>query len=322
MSDARVHRMTHHTEVDAPAGVIYGLIADALRWPVFFPPNVHVEQLEFDGTRERLRMWVTAGGEIKSWTTLRSLDPVRRRIAFRQEVPAEPTTSMGGSWTVEALGPERARLTVDNDFTVADDRPEDVAWLERVTTANSHAGLAGIKQLAERWHRLDDLVLSFEESLRVKGPGELVYDFLYRLGEWDVPVVPEVSRLDVRDYRAGIQLMTVDTRGADGRTDTTEWVRIGFPHAGRIVYKRTSPPARPDLVAAHAGEWSVDPDESGVVVTVRHHVVLDEAAVRQAFGEEGGTVRAAREVRERIGRESAVTLALAKRHAESAVRVL
>ncbi|XKK61556.1 aromatase/cyclase [Streptomyces sp. ARC32] len=97
--------MAQHTEVDAPAGVLYGLIADALRWPVFLPPTVHVEQLEFDGESERLRMWVTANDEIRSWTTRRVLDPVAHRVDFRQEVLPRPVTSMGGSWSVEPRGP-------------------------------------------------------------------------------------------------------------------------------------------------------------------------------------------------------------------------
>ncbi|MEV3993887.1 aromatase/cyclase, partial [Streptomyces sp. NPDC049837] len=178
MSAERVHRTSHDVEIAAPAAVVYGFIADTERWPLFFPPNVHVERLEFDGTSERLRMWATANGAVKSWTSRRTLDPAARRIEFRQEIPAAPLTGMGGTWIVEELGEGSSRLTLLHDFTVADDRPEDVEWVNRATDTNSRAELGRLKGLAERWGRLDDLVLSFEDSVRVNGPAELVYDFL------------------------------------------------------------------------------------------------------------------------------------------------
>lgn len=58
---SRVHACEHTVEVAAPAGVVYGMLADAARWPVFLPSVVHVERLDFDGVQERLRMWELAG---------------------------------------------------------------------------------------------------------------------------------------------------------------------------------------------------------------------------------------------------------------------
>lgn len=90
MSAERVHRTTHQVIVAAPHG--RGVRADLRRprWPLFLPPTVHVEQLDFDGDHERLRMWATANGHVTSWTSRRTLDPQRRRITFRQELPAAP----------------------------------------------------------------------------------------------------------------------------------------------------------------------------------------------------------------------------------------
>ncbi|MEV8309143.1 SRPBCC family protein [Streptomyces flavidovirens] len=316
--------MAHHAEVEAPAGVLYGLIADALRWPVFLPPTVHVEQLEFDGERERLRMWVTANGEIKSWTTRRTLDPVGHRVDFRQEVLPAPVISMGGSWVIQQRGAERCFVTLHNDFAVADNARADVDWVKRATAANSRAGLNNLKQLAERWRRLDDLVLSFEDSVRVEGPGELgerVYGFLHRFGD-RADAVTGATRIDIAEHRPGVQFMTVELRDADGVPRTTESVRIGFPHAERIIYKEIRDTERPALLAAHTGEWSVEPDASGSGVTVvaRHHAVLDEDGVRERFGAGADAARVAREaLRSRLARESAAALRLAKEHAEGAL---
>ncbi len=318
---APVHRMAQHTEVDAPAGVLYGLIADALRWPVFLPPTVHVEQLEFDGESERLRMWVTANDEIRSWTTRRVLDPVAHRVDFRQEVLPRPVTSMGGSWSVEPRGPERSLVTLRNDFSVDGNARADVDWVRRATTANSRAALANLRGLAERWRRLDDLVLSFEDTTRVDAPVEPVYDFLHRFG--DRPdAVPGATGIDIAEQAPGVQLMTVRLNGADGTARTTESVRIGFPHAGRIVYKDVRDSEQPALLAAHAGEWSVEPEPwgTGVTVVARHHAVLDEDGVRERYGDGADAVRLAREaLRARLARESAAALRLAKEHAEEAL---
>ncbi|WP_317441836.1 aromatase/cyclase [Streptomyces collinus] len=312
MSAERVHRTRHEIEVAAPASVVYGIVADAVAWPLYFPPNVHVEQLESDGRRERLRMWATANGRTKSWTSRRELDPGARRIEFRQEHSAAPVKSMGGTWIVEPRGAAGSGLVLLHDFTVHGDSADDVAWVERATDTNSRAELKSLKELAERWARVNDLVLSFEDSVRVDGPAEQVYEFLYRVRDWP-DLVPHVSRLDVVEDEPGVQVMSMDTRTADGSTHTTESVRVCFPHAGRIVYKQTVTPA---LMSAHIGEWQVVPDVSGVTVTSHHGVVLREENIRRVLGEGAGVAEARRYVREALGRNSTATLHLAKEYAE------
>ncbi|MDN3027284.1 aromatase/cyclase [Streptomyces sp. S.PB5] len=315
MSAEQVHRTAHEVEIAAPATVVHGLISNAVHWPLFFPPNVHVEQLESDGTQERLRMWATANGTVKSWTSRRRLDAAARRVDFRQEVSAAPLTGMGGSWIVEERGASSCRLVLLHDFTVGGDRPEDVAWVERATDTNSRAELGRVKNLAERWTRLDDLVLSFEDSVRVQGPPEPVYDFLHRVADWP-ELVPHVDRLDVTEDSPGVQVMSMDTRTADGSVHTTESIRVCFPEALRIVYKQTATPA---LMDAHTGAWSVVSDGTGATVTSRHSVVLREEAIVPVLGEGATVEQARRYVREALGRNSTATLHLARQHAESAL---
>ncbi len=313
MSVQRVHRASYAVDVAAPAGVVYGLVADTTQWPLFVPASIHVERLDFDGIQDRFHMWVTANGTVKSWLSRRTLDAARRRIDFRHELPASPVTGMGGSWTVEPRGADRCRLVLEHDFTVAGDRPADIAWVRRATDMCIRDRL---KETAERWTRLDDLLLSFEDAVRVDGPAELVYGFLYDVAEWP-RLVPHVARLDVTEDEPGVQRMTMDTVTADGFAHTTESVRVCFPGAGRIVYKQTATPA---LMAAHTGEWSVIPDETGVTVVSQHSVLLREEAVERVLGA-GTTVAEARAyVRTALGRNSTATLELAKRHAENGAR--
>ena len=318
MTAERMHTTAHHVDVAAPAGVVYGLIADTPSWPRYFPPNVHVEQLEFDGVSERLRMWATANGRIRSWTSSRQLSPRDRRIVFRQDTPAAPVRSMLGTWSVDAVDAHTCRLTLLHDFTVEGDDPGDTAWVEQALDTNSRVQLSSLRKIAESWQRLDELTLTFEDSVRVRGGAELVYDFLYRVADWPERV-PHVARLELTEDQPGVQVMTMDTLTADGAAHTTRSVRICFPHAGRIVYKQTVTPA---LMTAHTGEWSVVPDETGVTVVSQHSVMLRAEAVEAVLGP-GATVSDARRyVREALGRNSLTTLELARRHAESAVRML
>ncbi|MBW5486270.1 aromatase/cyclase [Streptomyces bambusae] len=318
MSGERVHRTSYEIDVAAPAGVVYGLIADTTQWPLFVPPSIHVERLDFDGVLDRFQMWVTANGAVKSWLSRRTLDPGRMRIEFRQELPAAPAVSMGGTWSVEERGAERCRLRLEHEFTVAADRPDDVAWLLLATDTNSRAELAQLKETAEQWSRLDGLLLTFEDSVRVHGPAELVYDFLYGVADWPERV-PHVARVDVVEDLPGVQVMSMDTRIADGSVHTTDSVRICFPHAWRIVYKQTRTPL---LMEAHTGEWSVVPDATGVTVTSQHSVLLREEAFERVLGPGADVHQARAFVREALGRNSGATLELAKRHAESAIRSL
>ncbi|MFF3847877.1 aromatase/cyclase [Streptomyces sp. NPDC002328] len=314
VTEERVHRTAYSVEVAAPAAVVYGLVSEAVQWPLFFPSNVHVERLEFDGTNERLRMWATAGGRIRSWISTRVQDPQTRRVEFRQQHVQPPVRTMDGTWAVEELPGEACLLTLRHAFTVHGDRAEDVAWVERALAVNSRAQLDSLRSLAQRWARFDSLVLTFEDSLRIDAPAEPVYEFLHRAADWP-GVLPHVSRLELTEDTPGVQVMTMDTRTQDGAVHTTESVRVCFPHAGRIVYKQT---ATPELIEAHSGEWNVVSDAHGVTAVAQHSVVLREDAVRRVLGPDAGLAHARRHVRQTLRRDTTALLHRARTHAESA----
>ncbi len=318
VSDERVRRLSHTVEVAAPAGVVYALIADPERWPLYFRPYLYVERLDFDGVHERLRMWVVADGQLKSWISHRIQDSARRSVSFHQDLLMEPAASMRGEWSVQPAGPDRCRVTLGHEFTAVGDRPEHVVWLERHMAAITHSLLRSLRFLAERWTRLDELVLSFEESVRVKGPAEFVYGFLYEVADWPGQV-PHVRRVTLKEPQVGIQQVVMDLAAADGIAHSVASVRMCFPHAGRILHKET---ASRRLISAHCGEWSVVPDETGVTVVSQHHVVLREKDVEQVLGVGARLEDARRWVRAELGYESRQTLRLAQEYAESTIRVL
>lgn len=320
MPEPRVQRLAYEVTAAAPAGVLYGLIADTTQWPLYLPPAVHVEQLEFDGVRERLRMFACAQGRITSWTSVRTLDPARRRVDFRQEAPTAPLAAMGGTWTVWPLDAAHCRVRLVHDLELNGPAP----WVEQATEANSRAQLASLARLAERWGRLDEAVLTFEDTVRVHGPAELVYDFLYRVRDWP-QLLPQVGRVQVREQTPGVQQVQVLTRDQAAGRAPGDWhgavrsVRICFPHAGRIVHKQTS--ALP-LVESHVGEWVLEPDEHGVLARARHSVVLGEDHLERELGPGADLAAARAAVRAALGKDSTTVLDLAKQYAESAVPVV
>ncbi|HET9379358.1 MAG TPA: SRPBCC family protein [Streptomyces sp.] len=311
MSGDRVDRATRHVHVSAPAGVVYAVLADARKLPLYCSQVVHVERLESDGVRERVRMWSLMGGHVQSWISWRHLDPVERRLEFRQQLRS-PLDSVRGVFRARPEGPHDTRLELRYGL---DDMP-DTEWVEQVGGVDSHGQLSELKSFAERWTRLDDLVLTFENTIRFKGPAELAYDFLYRAADWP-EVVPHVARVGLTEEAPGVQRLSVE-RLTGNSSETTESVRICFPHAGRIVHKQTAN----RLLAAHTGEWSVTPDETGTTITSRRNVILREEHIAEVLGPGTSLEDARRHVRTTLGRESQALLALAKQHAQSAVRTL
>ncbi|MFC3998517.1 aromatase/cyclase [Nocardiopsis sediminis] len=300
----------HHVDIDAPPDVVYSIIADATQWPLYFTPTVHVERSAIDGATERLHIWATANGEVKSWTSRRQLDPARRTIAFRQEKSSPPVTSMGGRWTADEAVGGGTVLTLAHDFTAEDDAGLD--WLTRATDRNSDAELRGIKALAERWERRSRTCRTFEDSVVIEAPLDTVYEFLYEAGKW-TDRLPHVSAMDLREDVENVQVMTMRTTTADGSSHTTESVRVCFAPT-RIAYKQVVTPA---LMSAHTGEWTLRAVPEGVRAVSRHSVVIEESAVTRILGADATVDTALDFVRGALGRNSTATLGLAKEYAEA-----
>jgi aromatase len=258
-------------------------------------------------------VWDVRADHVRSSVTRRVLRPRTRSIEFEQDDAFLPGAPTSGAWSVRPEGDGRSLVTLRHD------RPAGPGESPDALEADVRAQLAMVRETAEQWERLDELLLSFEDSVHVEGPSELVYDFLYRIEDW-VELIPHVEWAGVTEDQPGVQVAALDTCATEtGETVTTEAVRLCFPHAGRIVYKET---VTPELIAAHSGEWYLVPEDSGVRVVSAHHVRLREEAVEAVLGEGALLVDARRQVREWLGRASTEALGLAKWHAESAVRRL
>lgn len=306
----------HSIAVEAPAGDVYRLLSDVAQWPTLFPPTIHAEQVERIGERaERIRIWATANGEIRTWTSRRVLDPAAHRIDFRVEVVKDPVASMGGAWIVEPSG-DGTIVRLLHDFRAVDDDPEKLAWVQKAVDSNSVVELAALKETLETTvgvHR--EQTFSFADSVTIDGAAEDAYEFIDRADLW-TQRLPHVARAVLTENEPGEQILEMDTRAPDGSTHTTKSARICFPHQ-RIVYKQTTLPA---LMSLHAGEWRFEPDPErpgSVLVTSHHTVRIAQERIAEVLGADADLAKARTLVREALGGNSRITLQHAKQFAES-----
>jgi aromatase len=310
------HYTEHDIEITAGHDRVYGLIAEVTRWPLLFPPCVHVEIIDCGPGTDRFRIWAVAGETVRSWTSRRRLDETARRIDFDQENSKPPLAAMGGHWRIES-----SRLVLAHHWALRDPTPEIERWVTGALDRNSDSEIAAVKNWAERVTGLDELAFGSTEEVAIAAPAPLVYDFLHRSDLWP-DRLPHVSDVALESTSASdltgdveVQTMVMETKAPDETVHTTHSVRLCFPHE-RIVYKQTTVP-RPLL--AHSGDWTLIPEPGGVRVLARHHFILDPEAIAEFFGAGTSLADAGTKVREALGRNSLLTLEQARKHVESTV---
>lgn len=311
MPQSRSQHTQHEITVAAPADAVYRLIADVAKWPQLFPPTLHAEQVERDGARQRIRIWATANGEAKTWTSSRTLDPEGLRVEFHQDVSAAPVAAMSGTWVLTPLASGQCGVRLLHDYRAVDDDPDKLAWITQAVDRNSHSELAALKAGAERLGRDDGTVFSFEDSVRVAGTVKDVYDFIDQAQLWKQRL-PHVARVQLDEPSPGLQVLEMDTRAKDGSTHTTKSYRITFAPT-RIVYKQVTLPA---LLSLHTGCWTFEERGGEVVATSQHTVALRPERVEEVLGAGATLAQAADYVRTALSTNSCATLALAKAFAE------
>lgn len=319
MTSELTSRTTENTEhaitVQAPADVVYGILADVTAWPHVFGPTIFVDRVDETESDEWIRMWATANDQVKAWTSRRILDPRVRRIRFRQEVSQPPVAAMSGEWIIDELGDDGTRVRLTHAFRAVGDDPEKVDWIHRAVERNSGVELAALRDAAERHDELAALRLSFEDHVDVAGHAGDVYEFLYAADRW-AQRLPHVARVELTEDSPNVQLLEMDTLTADGGRHTTRSVRICFP-GELIVYKQLQTPA---LMAAHTGRWSVRPTATGTRIVSEHTVVIRPEAIASVLGDSATVADASTFVRTALSRNSTATMLHAKAYAEGTPR--
>ena len=309
-----IHNTKHDITVEASAETVYGLIADVGGWPQVFGPTVHVDLLRDEGGEQLLRIWALANGEVRDWTSRRTLDRAAGAVDFRQVVSSPPVASMGGRWAVEPLGyGDRCSVTLTHDFEAIADDPDAIAFINEAVDRNSTAELAALKAAAEQESGSDPLRFTFSDGVSISGAVAQVFEFINRADRWPQRL-PHVSRLDLVERVPGVQRMVMDTRSPDGSVHTTESVRLCFLERGEILYKQLRVPP---VMSAHTGRWEFKQVPDGLVEARSWHTVtLNPAGVREALGAEATLEEARQKVRHALGTNSLTTLRHAKQHVE------
>ncbi|MFD5064338.1 aromatase/cyclase [Streptomyces sp. NPDC058394] len=309
-------RQVEHTiTVEAPAAAVYRLIAEVENWPRIFPPTIyvdHVDQVERGAGEERIRIWATANGEAKNWTSRRTLDPESLRITFRQEVSTPPVAAMGGTWIIEPLSGTSSRVRLLHDYRAVDDDPEGLKWIDEAVDRNSRSELAALKTNVGLAHASEEITLSFEDTVQIAGAAKDAYDFVNEAGLW-VERLPHVASVRFSEDTPGLQTLEMDTRAKDGSTHTTKSYRVVFPHH-RIAYKQVTLPA---LMTLHTGYWTFAENDGGVAATSQHTVVLNTANIAAILGPDATVADAREYVRSALSTNSRATLSHAKDYAEN-----
>jgi ribosome-associated toxin RatA of RatAB toxin-antitoxin module len=298
----------HSVAVSAAPEVLFDLIGDVTRWPAIFEPTVHVEHLHRALGEERFQLWALAGGEVKTWVSRRTLDHVRRHITFEQERTQAPIGSMSGSWTFHPAG-GGTEVVLTHDFTAVDPAHDD--RLTAIVDTNSNRELAALRTVAELGHRVDDIVVTFEDEIPLDGSAEDAYAFIARSDLWPQRL-PHVARVRLEEPQPGVQDMEMETTTADGSAHTTRSIRLCFP-SDRIVYKQL---VTPKLLLGHSGSWHLRRGENGDVATARHTVVINPGAVEEVLGPDRTLADARGFVRDALGTNSRTTMAHASAYAE------
>jgi aromatase len=245
----------HGTEIPAPAGFLYGLVADATAAPLVFPGTVHVEYLTHTETEERLRIWAVNGENTRNWTSHRRIDKDGMRVTFQQEKPAPPVASMIGQWQVEALAEARAKVTLSHTYEAVDEQGE--AWIANLVDTVSSGQLVAMTEFAAL-----GTPRHLTESAELHCSPAQAYEFVADPEQWPDAGVP-VEQVKCRDTEAGIQLLDMMT--ASGEQSTA---RVAFKNS-HIAFKvlRGGP-----AIASHTGMWTFQETKAGCQVTVRHKV--------------------------------------------------
>ena len=312
MTTKTIRNVEHDITIEAPADRVYELIADVGKWAEIFPPTIHAECTEQDGDSEQIRIWATANGTAKTWTSRRRHDPERMSIAFRQERSQHPVGGMGGMWVAEPVSASACHVRLLHDYFAATDDPADLEWIARAVDRNSTAELQALKTSAEL--NGSGNLFSFEDTVEIDGSAEDVYDFLNEAWLWRERL-PHVVRVSLDEETAGLQILEMDTRAKDGSVHTTRSVRVCRPHHS-IVYKQI---VLPPLMALHTGRWLIEPrDGGGVSVTSRHTVRIDGERVAEVFGVDVDLPTAQNTARSALSANSLATLELAKAYSEDA----
>lgn len=150
-----MYHTEHTVTVEAPADVVYAVLADISRYSELFPPTQASTILEESENHQIARLVVDVSGQTQSWVTRRNLDRTHRTIAYRQLENAAMIAYMGGEWRALPLDDKRTQLVITHDFAArpteaVPSRDKATELLRAAVERNSHADLDAVRMESEK----------------------------------------------------------------------------------------------------------------------------------------------------------------------------
>ncbi|ABD13499.1 hypothetical protein ThrDRAFT_04660 [Frankia casuarinae] len=306
-------RREHEIRVGAPAGFVYRLLAGLEHWPSIFAPFVHAERLGTDGELERVGMWTTSGTRVERWVAFRRCQQEDLRIWFRVEQPPPPLESMERAWTVVPVSDGECLLRLAHELRVTAGVSADIGAVVRQVDVVAEAETAAVRAAAERAVSAPDFLLTLHDDVRVDGPADRVYDFLYAVDRWP-DRLPHVTRVDVQQDEPDVQLVEIDTAERRGGVLTTRTARVGRPPRG-IVYKQLR---LPPLASSHHVRWDIEDGGDHTVVRSIQTVVINGPGIAELLGASTSLEQARSFIRTELGSKVRLILDQAGQHVADA----
>jgi C7-C12 aromatase (ARO/CYC) len=309
MADVKFQAVEHEVAVAAPADAVFALITDVDQWPQFFTSFVYAQRGSDPEATDRVRCWGVAGtSSIRAWTARRFIDRPGLRMRFDNTPPPPGAAASTGEWIVRPAGDEACHVVLRHRIQPAGDALP-AAVLDKFGEM-SRSQLDELKSAAERRKQLEELTVSWEDTLFIAGDVTDAWAILYEADRWPERI-PHVSAIDMTEDVPNIQFFDMHTSTPDGSTHTTRSVRVCLPHE-MIAYKQL---VRPPLLEAHTGHWRFTEIPEGVIAGARHTVTLKPSAL-DFLGPDTTVVAARRYARRVLSANSMKNLQIAKAYAE------
>lgn len=120
-------RITHRLTIQAPGGLIFGMLRDSSHWPYLNGLTAYSERVSGDDRDHELRTSVVTNGSLRSSHPRRVFDDSELRAEFHQLGLESPLLRLGGGWTVRrAAG--FSEVTLEHEFEL-DEQAGDLPQL-------------------------------------------------------------------------------------------------------------------------------------------------------------------------------------------------
>jgi ribosome-associated toxin RatA of RatAB toxin-antitoxin module len=108
-------RLDNVIQIEAPADIIFRLVADVPRWAEMLPHYRYVRVLDRRGDQTLVKMAAHRDGIPVSWTSVLETRPAERRIRFRHVRGV--TRGMEVEWRLEPRPDGSTQVTIRHDFS-------------------------------------------------------------------------------------------------------------------------------------------------------------------------------------------------------------